>query len=430
MKLRISGSDYDRVRALEFAPEADLSGRTLPINGFTAEVIAAGSAIEPGAVAALYDDGGNLWARYYVTHAVRVEGGAVRLRAQSPLILIDRDVLPATMYQATPVADVLSDVFRNTASGLGARVYALHADLSGAVITGFAPRQTARERLLWTCVAIGAWVRGAFSELIEILPVDDAAAEIPISRTYWRPQARQTDCVTALRARAYSFAAGVPTATDRWVQDDGGACYLVSSREVVLANPDAPAGAPENVVSLEGLYFLNDANVSSALTRLARWLFNRGEAALEVVDNGEYVPGQRVRVHLDEATLATGFIRRAAFDFGAQARAALTLTGLDVVASAPLTILYRFEGTQVGRADYRFPVGGAYSVENPYIDLTMNGRRYVFRPLNAVAAGVVEAGGTVDEQSVAVALELRRGVLHVVSVDEVTENARQIGVIA
>lgn len=428
MYITINGTDYERIKALSFAPEVDPAGMTLPISGFEADIFTSDAA-EAGQYAELRDDLGRLWADYYITRAVRVDADILRIRAESPLTLIARDVLPATYYNAAPIADVLVDVFRNTGSGLGVYIYQLDQAFSGAVITGFAPRQSARERLLWACFAIGAQVVSCFGELIGIVPADAGNALIPMRDTFWRPAASEGDCVTAIRAFAYSFAPGVPTSTDKWVQDDGGTTYVVTTRAFELRNPDAPPAAPENVISLEGMYFLNDGNVAAAMSRLAAWRFNPRELTLECIDNADYRPGMRVTVCDGLDGMMTGVVRQATFRFGVQARARLKLAGASAVASAALTIRYLYGDIEVGRSVFRFPVGYDYAVANPYIDTEMNGHRYVLRPLEAVCAGRMAQGDVSADVACAVALDLCGGMLHVISVDG-AEASNDKGVIA
>ena len=428
MYITINGTEYGRVRALSFAPEVDPAGMTLPISGFEADIYTPDAA-EAGQYALLRDDLGRLWAKYYITRAVRVDADILRIRAESPLVLIARDVLPATYYNAAPIADVLVDVFRNTGSGLGAYIYRLDQAFSGAVITGFAPRQSARERLLWACFAIGAQVRSCFDDEVEIMPADAGNALIPMRDTFWRPAASEGDCVTAIRAFAYSFASGAPASTDKWVQDDGGATYIVTARAFELQNPNAPSDAPENVVSLEGMYFLNEGNVAAAMSRLAAWRFNPRELTLDCIDNADYRPGMRVTACDGLGGMMTGVVRRAAFRFGVQARARLQLAGASAVASAALVIRYLYEGIQVGRSEFRFPVGYGYAVANPYIDTQMNGHRYILRPLEAAWTGRMPQEGVTVDVSCAAALDLCGGGLHVISVDG-AEESNEKGVIS
>ena len=428
MYITINGTDYTRLKALSFAPEMDPAGMTLPINGFEADIFTSDVA-KVGHYAQLRDDLGRLWADYYITWAVRVDADILHIRAESPLVLIARDVLPPAFYNATPIDDVLVDVFRNTGSGLGAYIYELDQAFSGAVITGYAPKQSARERLLWACFAIGAQVTSSFSDRIWIVPADAGNTLIPMRDTFWRPAASEGECVTAIRANAYSYVPGTPAPTDEWVQDSFGATYIVTARAFELLNPNAPSDAPENVISLEGLYFLNENNVTAVMARLADWRFNPRELTLECIDNAVYRPGMRVTAFDGEDGMMSGVIRRVAFRFGVQARARLSLAGALAVASAVLVVRCLFEGIQVGRSEFRFPVGYDYAVTNPYIDTEMNGHRYILRPLEAACTGRMPQEGVTVDVSCAAALDLCGGVLHVISVDG-AEESNNTGVIA
>lgn len=199
--------------------------------------------------------------------------------------------------------------------------------------------------------------------------------------------------------------------------------YIVSYRDFTLSNPDAPDVAPANEVAVTGVTLVHPGNVTAVLDRLARWHFSRARADVDVIDNGDYVPGDRVTAPLDDARSVTGIIERAEFAFGLQAKASLSLTAATVLGAAALRIRYLWEGTLLGQAVYELPVGYAYAIDNPFLDRTIGGHRYVFRPENDRAEGVVTAGGCVDEQAFSAALDLYEGILDIISVDGVSERA-------
>ena len=141
----------------------------------------------------------------------------------------------------------------------------------------------------------------------------------------------------------------------------------------------------------------------------------------DAVNNGQYIPGDKVLIHIDDESMVTGYVNRAAYAFGLQAKATMHLTGVESVEAGILKILYKYNGMQIGKKVYTFPVGYSYSITNPYIDLTMNGHRYIFRPLNENATGTIAAGNNTNTQNYDVALDLHKKVLHVISVDGITE---------
>lgn len=425
---------YTKHSGLSFAPAADLVGASIPINEFQLD-IKTEDELDSGAYAFLYDDLNNLWAKYWVVYAERLDAGTVRLRAQSDVALLERVTLPAVYYSAEAVENVLDDtVVRNSgAVGVVAPLdYTLDSSFDGLTVTGFCPEQTARERLLWVCFTIGAYVKSCFNTQIEILPIDDTETMIPMSDTYWKPSVTYSDWVTGIRAKAYTFAPGTPQTTDEYVTDANGDTYIVTASEIILSNPDAPASAPENIMDVEGVYLLNPDNVSGVLSHLAQWYFPRMAVDFAAIDNAAYIPGDRVTLHTDDLNMVSGYVESTDFAFGVQTKATMRLTGAEQLPVGGLTILYKWEQTQIGKKQYAFPVGYVYSILNPYIDLTMNAHRYIFRPINASATGTVQAGDNENVQPCAVALDLHEGILHVISVDSITEETDEItiGVIA
>jgi len=74
-----------------------------------------------------------------------------------------------------------------------------------------------------------------------------------------------------------------------------------------------------------------------------------------------------------------------------------------------------------------------FSITNPYLDKMRNGHRIIYRPTTENAEGTMVAGGLTVTVNYEIALDLYEGVLHIVSVDEITEQSsggETIGVIA
>lgn len=419
MKISVN-SVYSRIKSLTFAPEVDLTGQSVSVDEFTADIITADS-ISIGQEVRLYDDLDNLWARYWITYAERLDARTLRLKAKSLLVLAEQDKLPAVRFTNTLVSEVLGRVFAN-ACKKAYDVWWLDPSFAWTRVNGFCPEQSARERLMWVCFTIGAYVKSCFSEYVEILPIDEGDIIIPLEKTFWKPSVTYRDWVTAVKAKYYSFEHTMddPATTDKWVKDDGGSIYIVTENEATLTNPYAPSGIPDNVVSIDEMYLLNVDNVSDVLNHLAKWHFNRASVSLDVINNAEYMPGQRVIVYADETQQFSGFIESSAFAFGVQARAALKLTGADDAEGDRLVITYVWNDNAIGKVGFMFPVGYGYAVTNAYIDTIIGGHRYVFRPVNEVCMGTMVTGGVEVTEQCMVALDLYEEVLEIVSVDDVS----------
>jgi len=425
MYVTIDQTDYTVLHDLAFAPETDFTGNTVPINEFSVVIVTTDD-ISIGQYAELHDDLDNLWAQYCITYAERASTDSVLIKARSDLAILDGVTLPAVMYSAEPIGDLLDSIMiRNVGTGLTATVaYSLDSSFSGTTITGFCPEQTARERLQWVCFVIGAYVKTFFNDEIEILPIDATTVLVPISKTFFKPAINYSDHVTGVKVTGYTFTQGTPQTTDEYVTD-GTNYYIVTKQEYTLANSLAPAAAADNVVTVDGVYLVNSGNVSGILTHLAALYFKRTEVELDVIDNAEYLPGDKLTVYADVDLLLSGFTKSCEFAFGVQARAKMVLTAAESMTGATLSIVYTWGSTELAREDYFLPVGYSYSITTRYLDAAMNGHRYIFRPTTATISGTVSSDGAAETVVCEIALDLHQSILHVISVDEVTEETDQ-----
>ena len=422
MHITIDGTDYATLKNLSFAPSADLAGVSIPINELQVDIVT-DDEFSLSDVVELYDDAGQLWAHYFITYVGRVDKNTVRIRARDDIAMLDKVILPAVYHNSILVPDLLDDTIITESGGISAPwPYYLDHTFDNAVVHGFFPEQSARERLLWVCFTIGAYVRTCFGDEIEILQIDDTTTTVPISDTYMKPTVTQKDPVTSIRIKEYDFTQGTPGATDQYVTDENGTVYIVTETETVLYNDHAPAGALANEMTIEGIYTVNANNSSSILTRLANWYFSRTEVDFEVIDNNSYWPGDKVIMYADADRMMSGWIDSASFAFGLQAKARLHLMGCAEIESAKLTVTSTWNGVQVDFREYTFPVGYSFTVQNQYIDIVMNGHRYILRPTAANIGGTMVSGGVAATQTYTEALDLYDGTLHITNVDEITVN--------
>lgn len=429
------GQGYTRLKDLHFAPETGILGQSAPVNEFSAD-IATEDDIEIGDYMRLRDDRETLWAQYWLTSARRIDHQTVHVIGKSDLMLLDRPRLPAEFYDGVAVSVIVQEIFDAIGYNFEGTYYTLDATIGARTLTGFCPEQTARERLQWVCFAAGAYIKTYFSANVQILPVPSPAGFgtiIPPERTFWKPRITQTDYVTAVTVRAYRFTQTEPQSGDKYVTDQGGITYVYTTEDITISNPDLqPAQYPVNVISAQDVMLLDTTRASAAASLLAQYYFKRTTVELDVIDNGEYQPGDKVTVYGSENRLYTGFITAAVFAFGLQARATLTVAGAEQTTAATLTIIARYADEVLDVRRYTFPVGYGYSLHNDYIDLTRGDARRVLRPLTDITSGTMPQGGVVIYVDYAAVLILRRGVLEIISVDAVAEDTEEditIGVI-
>lgn len=423
------GGEYHKVSNINFAPQTDLTGNSLPVNQYSIDIFTTDDIPVETINHTLYDDRGLLWADWPITKVQRLAQNYVRVTATSWLNKLDNRQLDAVMYQAEPASSAIEACF-----GTGNRDYSINAAIAAKTVTGFAPAQTARERLTWLCFVLGAFVVDTFRSDARITGIDNVPANIPIGKTYWRPTVDADKWVTGLKITTYSFRQGTQ---EEWETDDNSYMFptpwIATPQTFTLANPDVPEGTPANVVEFNSLYLINPGNVSEIAARLAKYWFNPTTMQLDAINNHVYRPGDMVTAYTGLGGTVSGYIQQASFAFGKQAMSTLKLIGVEPVELAALTINYVYDGDTVETEEYMLPVGVAFSVETLYPDITQGGRRRIYRPTVDTVDGTMVAGGLTEDVPCELALDLHQGVLHVLIVDEITEESsggENIGVIA
>lgn len=416
MKITIGSTTYTKVKNISFSPDADLTGDSLPINEFTADIVTDDS-IAIGGTASLYDDADTIFAQYVIMYSEVLQDGIRRIKAQSIISALAKRNRDLEMYDNEPVTNILADIFLGFTNA-----YTLDPSLSSCTVTGYCPPQTCRERLQWICFIMGAYVKSAFNTAIQILPLSSASSEyIPLDKTYWRPYIEYKDYVTSIRVRAYSYEEGDPEVTDTWISGGLDTYYIETYQDYTLTNSAAPVGVPDNEVTLLDMKIVNEDNVDDVLSRMAAYYFNRDEITLSVINNGDYHPGDNVTVHTDEDVLKTGYIKSAVFTFGLQAKSTLKLIMTRDADAATLVITRTFNSETVKEEMYHLPVGYSYSFQNPFLDKMISGHRYILRPTTSTVSGTIQSGTNTEIVTYAVALDYYENILHIVSVDDSTE---------
>lgn len=416
MKITINNVEYTEISDLRFAPEADLLNNSLPIPEYECKIYT-NNTISYGQWAILEDDLYNLYARYWLKFAEIIgrdddrQTKIWRIVATSPLIILDRIRMSAVMYNTTAdicIGHILDRLGDYGQDGEIIEDSWIDDDIKDVEIVGFAPEQTARERLLWILTAAGGYCLSAFWTTVHInkIPIgeQDADTVIPIEHTFWRPSISFRDYVTKVSVTGYTFTSGTPASTDKYVTD-GTNYWIVSKQVITVTNTSLPSGVPENEVVIDGVTLLSPTRASALATLLTNYYFNRVEIDADVINNqGDYKPGDSIMVHTDEDVIYGGYIDRCDFTFGVQARSKLHLIGTYGVDVAILTLSYMWGTVRVGKRKYFLPKNTPYSISTEYLDCSFSGHRYIFRPTVATVSGTLTQN-TTQNVSVEIALD-------------------------
>lgn len=420
MKLTIADTTYTKLKSLTFAPEADLTGTSMPVNNLTAEIVTDDDLTEMQ-LAVFKDDLNQVWSSFPVTNVERINADHVRVTASSWILQLEYRTLASKMYTGETAAAVLAEIFYPQTS-----VYTLDSSLQSVTVTGFCPEQTARDRLTWVLFAIGAYINDVFGSTVNIVPIDSTQTLIPVDDTFWRPTISYGDWVTAVKITSYAFSQA--SSADEWSNDDSSYKFplpwVATEQSITLTNANAPQNAPENVIEIDELYLVNSSNANAIISRLAAYYFNRVEVSADVINNRQYMPGDKVAVYTDPATIVAGFIRSTSFKFGVQARSTIRLIAVDDVESGNVDITYIYSSLILDRAHYVFPVGHSYTIQNLYYDKTLDRHRFIYRPTTESVTGTATSAGNSHTVQYAVALDmdLSTGILTVISVDSATQD--------
>lgn len=335
MYIQIGNDRYSELKSLSFAPEVDLTLARLPVNAFTA-VIVTSDRIPAESRVRLYDDMDQIWASGRVTRSERIDRRCLRIVAQSDLGMMDRWWVGAQMFTGERVYSFIYKLLNDTpVSGelCGVDIQIADQRLMEMRVTGFCPRQRARDRLHWLCLTVGALVNQCYTDTLQLISAPDAVSTmddgtlIPLRDTYWKPEMTQLTPVHALSVTGYRSHGRTAPADEEAIMalDETGQAWYFVPETLTFLNEEAPSGAGREV-DIDGVWLIHAADTFQTLSRLSAACFRSVEMKLSVINNRQYRPGQRVRVYLDEEHIYLGHITSCDFTFGQQARSEMVVS--------------------------------------------------------------------------------------------------------
>ena len=414
-----SPEPYRQLKSLSFAPEVDLTLSSLPVNEFRAEIVTE-DVIPAGVEAILMDDMDQLWADYTITKAERIDRQSFRIVAQSDLTLMDRWTLPAEMFQNVEVSRFIQWLFRIPKSGY---LYNVDIDVdvyfNGVTVTGFCPEQTARERLQWLCVTVGAVVRQCFASALQFIPAPDVDATayyakgtlIPISETFMKPSVTIRELMRSVAVTGYENFTNVdptpqpeagmepgeePAEAVEWESsvDEQGVTWWYIPVDWTFENEAAPE-IPGQGVDIDGITLISGSSARQVLGWLAAAYFRQGNITIECINNRQYYPGQKVRVYTDENTIYDGYIQSCDFTFGVQAKSRLVISSdLYQVPMGTMIFYYRCNGQPIGVKVVNYPADEPYSIDFPDVEYFEGNTKVRYTPITPNKTGVTPGGRT------------------------------------
>lgn len=424
MKITIGSTTYTKLNNLSFAPDTDATSSSVPVNEFTVDIVTTDT-ISIGATAILKDDLDNLWAQFPVAYVNRLDKNTVHIRAQSLLARLEKRRMDAVMYEQTPVTSILNTV-------CGGSNYTLDASLQSKTVSGYAPEQSARDRLHWVAYAIGACVVSAFKEKTTLIPtpgLSTSARTISPGDTYYKPEATANQVVSSMRVTAYIFTQGKADDQPDEKKTIGDDTYIVEKQEFWLFNPSVDfLDSMLNPAYFDGVTIITPDNVTDLMSRLAPYVFSPAQIVADVINNASWSPGEKVTITIDEeGNQRTGVIESENFSFGVQAKSRLSLTELWSDGSEhplrTLTVTHAFPGDSDTSAMTLFteyltlPRGFLFMTYPIRRYLNQPNAEYVFRPTQEVESWQMRDDSNSLTINYAKALTYRSGTLTILAIN-------------
>lgn len=474
------GERYTEIRNLSFGAEADLYGEALPMNMLSLDV-RTDDDISVGTIGTVYDDTGVSWFFGWVTYSEEADAAFRHIEISSPLKGLDEHTLPQRMIlksENRTFGYLTWELLTENMHEWMINGVAAPTSINNKVIYGYFPEQSARERLLWYCTAVGVYARDYFphdmvglsfipynynhdeGDLFYTNYMQTNLAFVDQSRVFWKPSLTFMDYVTAVEVNyfAYELSTEGISRLDEYVDilkegldpetanpsnPENFDTYIQLTNTFRLDNPNVPPKIPENVVKLDSMTCINGDNVNQIAMRLAMYYFNRVEVSMDLVNNGDVLAGMILMAPIDDSRYAIGHVRSTDFSTGLQSRTSIVMTGVKIkdfskdgegdddddfydpwdifnMKVGRLQIRYVWNGEVVEEGHrIELPVGTPYTVDNNYVKVVWHAddHTWILRPETEKTSGVMQAGSNVIDVNMYEALEWLDGTLRVISVD-------------
>lgn len=416
----IGGTRYNNLKSVSFEPQYDPRMESLPVNEFTAEIVTE-TDIE-GTSADLYhtviQDVANTWTQdeqclaynYQITKNERTGKDTIKIRAQSWVYILDKRILPAKMYRGTAIAEFMNDVFD------GATVNDVYNSISCDYtystppqnVTMYCPQQTARERLLWYCLAYGKRVIqwGNYDSLngeqslysIRIVDHYNSVAvprRIAYDDTFYKPSVKKVSSNSTLELYEYVSSTQTekqgevwrrcvvvePGETESGLETDGEVWYVKVRMQQFKRS--ASAFKDDTATIKDGLYVYNPSSVYTV-----PWFYDY-EVELDALWSMRvpmsqrdlyFMPGDTVEFYVDDETMCKGIIKSTSFIFGKRERLHMVIvTDLEPLTVYTAIVRYMYNGAQLGHYGPTHP-DRPYALQLPDITVKTANGDMVFEP--------------------------------------------------
>lgn len=155
---------------------------------------------------AVYDDS-RLIGTFFIDEASRVTERQWRIRAQDYIGLMDSISFPGGMYEGWSGRDTVGTIANEIFNAAGIGYSIVYSDFENQYIEGLIKETTCRNALQQLLFAAGGFARTAYSNVVELLPVQtDVSETIPLGRVMQGTQTSKSDpSVTEVEVVAHKY---------------------------------------------------------------------------------------------------------------------------------------------------------------------------------------------------------------------------------
>ena len=411
------------VRNLQITSQIDAACQSLPLGYMTVE-IKSNTNLSNAKRVCVVRWGWKIARDYKVKSVQLLEDGYVKIEGESWLGLMDEVELPDAMLANESLSNEIAFVSDNLPVPINFNVdYG-----QSTAISGYAPEQNGRERLIWLLYTLRGFISDdgnhGYNTAYTFRPFPTNARLVPAQNTLYRPIVTLREKTSRVVITCYDFLASQSMLLD---EDDYRFPDGWTALEMDLSSdtlwPDTngtesggieigQTGATGNAdtVIIDNIYFVTSGIGPDVLRRLATYYLNRRVVTLDVLnadyteaegmpeDSGfTYKTGDRVIVYVDVDRLVTGVIEKITYNFGNNISASMVLACVEDVQGGWLNVNYKCNNAIIGRDKQYYPIGHTYTLVNRAIRRVRGRAVTIYSPAAETTTGVLASDGqTID----------------------------------
>ena len=303
------------IKNINLQQDCGIVNEVLPIDVLTVEVLATSITLYNNWVELSVD--GALWCVYWLTDLRKTGTNTYKIVAKSPIVLLDTAIVAATMFASDNAYTYLNSLLTTYLP-----LVSIDSSLSSVTLSGYAPQQTARERLQWVLLSLPTMYRARTSFIRGIIIEQNTytGLSIPASHVYLAPTLTDEQVVTNFKTIYHSYTP-IPSPSGYTDVVQVGTNYYAHTANPYSLSSSLPEAsyATYNEYGISDNTIINPSNVGAVASVLSTWYFNytstwRGRYLWSA---GKPV-GTACILPVTTTTTVIGYLKSAKYIFGSQ----------------------------------------------------------------------------------------------------------------